>query len=273
MRSRLAIIIALIAIGLGVYGLLLNPNDNQTKNAVTSPKKEDVYVQVWRAKTDLDRGKPVSSEQVVREQVLLDLALEKGVRSDVELDFSPSTLLNRNITAGRLVMPEFQVAKGNAGYIDLLISDGKEPFPLQVSRENLVAGYIRPGVFVDILAISSPQDNLSVEEATIEYTGVHAKHLLRNAKVLGVEQNEESDSLIRADTQASQEDAIIIILEIDPTDIARLSIAEKTMHLEVYRSYEYEKPVQADVRNVIENYSGVAELRGASRLSNQGDEL
>ncbi|UWZ99135.1 Flp pilus assembly protein CpaB [Vibrio splendidus] len=272
MRSRLAIIIALIAIGLGVYGLILKPSDNKKEETVVL-QKEEVYVQIWRAKIDLERGKPLLSEHVEREQALLNLALESGVRSDVELDFSPSTLLNRKITSGSLVMPEFQVAKGNPGYIDLLIADGKEPFPLQVSRENLVSGYIRPGVFVDILAISSPLDNLSEEEVDIEYTGVYAKHLLRNAKVLGVEQNEESDSLIRADTQASQEDAIIVILEIDPNDIARLSIAEKTMHLEVYRSYEYDEPVQADVRNVIENYSGVAELRGASRLSNQGDEL
>lgn len=273
MRSRLAIIIAVFAIGLGIYGIVLQPNKGQQVEKVSSAEKEAVYVQLWRAKQDLERGTPISAEQVVREQVILNIALEQGVRNDIELDFSPSTLLNRDIERGSLVLPEFQVSKGSAGYIDLLIAEGKEPFPLQVSRENLVEGYIRPGVFVDILAISSPQDNLSDEEEAIEYTGVHAQHLLRNAKVLGVEQSEDSDAPIRAGTQASQENEIIIILEIDPVDIAKLSIAEKTMHLEIYRSYEYDKPVKADVRNVIENYSGVSELRGSSRLSNQGDEL
>ncbi|MDN2480398.1 Flp pilus assembly protein CpaB [Vibrio agarivorans] len=280
MKRGLALVIALVAIVMGAFGIYSNLNKQEAPVQVAGVNEAEVYIQVWRAVSGLERGSALEATLVKREQVLRNVALEEGIRSDIELDFSPSTLLNTNVESGSLVLPEYQTKKGEPGYIDLLISEGKEPYPLMVSRTNLISGYIRPGIHVDVLSISSPKENLSGElKNQIEFNGVNASLLLQNVKVLGIpseegdESSQNANSSVRAEVPSEDEEQVVVIVEIDPREIARVSLAEKTMHLEVYRSNDYGEPVYADVRNVIENYSGVSELRGSKRQAVQGDEL
>ncbi|MDF5149551.1 hypothetical protein P3648_25800, partial [Vibrio parahaemolyticus] len=84
---------------------------------------------------------------------------------------------------------------------------------------------------------------------------------------------EPVDSPVKSNVSSDDEKQIVIVVEVEPSDIAKLSIAQKTMYLEVYRTHQYQEPVFAEVRDVIGNYSGVAELRGSSRQSAQGEEL
>ncbi|GAL10742.1 Flp pilus assembly protein RcpC/CpaB [Vibrio astriarenae] len=277
MRTKLASLIAILAIGIGIYGIYnnLNSKNEPVQNAVI--EAEPQYVMVWRTTSDIPRGHPIDTGQVKREQILRNYALDQGVRSDVDLDFTPSTLLKRDIKKGELVLPEDQAKKSDPGYIDLLIGEGMEPYPLLVSRSNLVTGYIRPGIHVDILAVSSPKENLAGDSSkVIDFSGVNAKILLNGVKVLGIEEEgaEESEQIsLKATSNSRDERRIAVVLEVRPHDIAMLSLAEKTMHLEVYRANSHDEPVYADVRNVIDNYSGVMELRGSSRQSTQGGEL
>lgn len=283
MRYRLAMIVAIFALlvgGFGIYNNALNQNKSGqsvvSQQKESSPTREDVvYVTTWRANGDLARGEPISVESVKREQLPINIALDEGISTDIQLDFSPSTLLNTNIEKGQLVLPEHQTSENDPGYIDLLITEGMEPYPMLVSSANLVKGYIRPGTVVDVLAISSPNENLSSERTgSIEFNGLKANLLLQNVKVLSVSDLvTEEDAKLQARSSTDDEQHVLVVVEVDPADIARISIAQKTMHLEVYRSHKYDKPIYAEVRNVIDNYTGVSELRGSSRQSKQGEEL
>ncbi|GAK23435.1 Flp pilus assembly protein RcpC/CpaB [Vibrio sp. JCM 19052] len=274
-------IVALLALLVGGVGLYnhMAAQPQQQNPTVSQPSNSDEpqanYVQVWRAKSNLERGTPIEIDDVQKEQMLLNIALEEGINSDIKLDFSPSTLLSKNIEAGKIVFSEYQVKENDPRYIDLLITEGKEPYSLLVSTRNLVKGYIRPGTNVDVLSVGSPKENLSDEDTdAIDFSGVNAQLILRNVKVLSVGNTKEPvDSRVKSNVSSEDDHQIVIVVEVEPSEIAKLSIAQKTMHLEVYRSHRYKEPVFAEVRDVIGNYSGVTELRGSSRQSAQGEEL
>ncbi|MCR9941190.1 Flp pilus assembly protein CpaB [Vibrio owensii] len=281
MRSRLALFVAFLAVLVGGVGIFHNITSTQNQNAIAevnhSAKSaiDDVqYIQVWRAAVDLERGTPIDINNVEREQLQLNIALEEGISSDIKLDFSPSTLLNKNIKQGQLVLPEYQVNESDPRYIDLLITEGMEPYSLLVSTRNLVQGYIRPGTYVDLLAVSSPQENLADEDNdAIDFSGVNAQLILQNVKVLSIGGATQDEDAVQSNVSSEDEHQVVIVVEVVPQAIARLSIAQKTMHLEVYRSHKYKEPIFAEVRDVIGNYSGVTELRGSTRQAAQGEEL
>lgn len=281
MRSRLALFVAFLAVLVGGVGIFHNISSTQNQNAIAEvnhPAKsaiDDVqYIQVWRAAVDLERGTPIDINNVEREQLQLNIALEEGISSDIKLDFSPSTLLNKNIKQGQLVLPEYQVNESDPRYIDLLITEGMEPYSLLVSTRNLVQGYIRLGTYVDLLAVSSPQENLADEDNdAIDFSGVNAQLILQNVKVLSIGGATQDEDAVQSNVSSEDEHQVVIVVEVVPQGIARLSIAQKTMHLEVYRSHKYKEPIFAEVRDVIGNYSGVTELRGSTRQTAQGEEL
>ncbi|MGV2988913.1 Flp pilus assembly protein CpaB [Vibrio sp. E150_011] len=280
MRSRIIMFVALIAIlvgGYGIYDSVLNNKDGAPVVVKADPiqtKKETVeYITVWRSINTIERGEAITTDVLKREQMLLTKALDEGLRSDVELDFSPSTLFNTDIPQGTLVLPEHITRESDPGYIDLLVTDGMTLYPLVVSNKNLISDFIRPGERIDILTVSSPSSNLSgAVEKPIRFKGVTATLFLQNVKVLNM--GTEDDEQKVKPVVGNQEDGFTtIIIEIPPTEVARLALAQRTMHLEVYRSREYEEPVYADVRNVMSNYIGIEEMRGSKNKNGRGGEL
>ncbi|GAL21054.1 Flp pilus assembly protein RcpC/CpaB [Vibrio maritimus] len=90
---------------------------------------------------------------------------------------------------------------------------------------------------------------------------------LRKVKVLNLEGAAHGKDNIRATTSNSTEDMATIIIEVDPDQIPRLALAQRTMHIEVYRSQKYQHRTQVEVRNIIDNFTGVEELRGQGKLT------
>ncbi len=132
MRSRIGMVFALLALLVGGIGLYnhMTAQPQQQNPTVSQPSNSDEpqahYVQVWRAKSNLERGTPIEIDDVQKEQMLLNIALEEGINSDIKLDFSPSTLLSKNIEAGKssslniklkktiLVISTFSLPKGKS---------------------------------------------------------------------------------------------------------------------------------------------------------------
>jgi pilus assembly protein CpaB len=54
------------------------------------------------------------------------------------------------------------------------------------------------------------------------------------------------------------------VIEVTPDDLAKLSLAQRTMYLEIYRSQHYLKNPDIQINDIIRGYNGVTELRGSS---------
>ncbi|NQZ51289.1 MAG: pilus assembly protein CpaB [Moritella sp.] len=272
MNSKVIFIVAFLAVVSGIYGvvdILFLTTEKVDVPAQVAAVKEERYVTFWRAKQSLIKGESLVVSMVQREQVLLSEALALGIKQDVTLDFQPSTLMNTQVNAGELVFVEYQTGKEQAGYLDLLIIDGMTLYPLTISSKNLISGYIKPGDSIDILAISSPNMNLSNTTNELEiFAGVTASLLLEKVRVMSVNKNDSDIINPRMSSDGNSE--LTIVIEVKPDDLGRLALAQRTMYLEIVRSQTYLQPPYADVSDIIPNYNGVVELRGQDNSSFEG---
>jgi pilus assembly protein CpaB len=255
---------ALIAGALGVRDIIVNNAPRDVTNEV-SDKAVEKHITVWRASSDIAKGLPIQTDQVIKVQLPISQALELGVKRDTHVDFSPSTLTNRLLPQGIIVLPEYQVKLGEPGYIDLLVTEGMTPYPLQVSDKNLINDYIRPGTYVDILTVSSPTNNLAVNtDKPRSFKGVNANMFLKHVKVLNVDSNGETSVTARAPTK--EPGFTTVVIEVTPDDLPRLALAQRTMHIEIYRSQTYRQSTYVEVRNIMDNYVGIEEFRGKTSM-------
>ncbi len=265
MRSRLVLLVAIVALIVGALGVidLFKSDPQPIATAAVVENTNEEYVAVWMTTEAYEKGHAISAQGVVKQQLPLNEALALGVREDAQISFSPSILLNRSLDLGDVVLPEYQVSPGQSGYIDLLVTEGMTLYPLEVSDQNLINDYIRPGSFIDILTVSSPNDNLAQNiDKPKRFKGVKASMFLKHVKVLNIGDDAKGDSSVTARSPSKENGLTTVVIEVKPDDLAKLALAQRTMHIEIYRSQTYNKPEYAEVRNVIDNYTGIEELRG-----------
>lgn len=265
MRSRLVLLVAIAALiigALGVIDLFKSEPKPTTTDKVVAEKSEE-HVGVWITTESFEKGHAINAQGVVKQQLPLSEALTLGVREDAQISFSPSILLNRNLKAGDVVLPEYQVSPGKPGYIDLLVTEGMTLYPLKVSDKNLINDYIRPGSFIDVLTVSSPNANLAGNiDKPKRFRGVKASMFLKHVKVLNIGNDDTGDSSITARSPSKEDGLTTVVIEVSPDELPKLALAQRTMHIEIYRSQHYLQPEFAEVRNIIDNYTGIIELRG-----------
>ena len=265
MRSRLVLLVAIVALIVGALGVidLFKSDPQPIATAAVVENTNEEYVGVWMTTEAYEKGHAISAQGVVKQQLPLNEALALGVREDAQISFSPSILLNRRLDLGDVVLPEYQVSPGQPGYIDLLVTEGMTLYPLEVSDQNLINDYIRPGSFIDILTVSSPNDNLAQNiDKPKRFRGVKASMFLKHVKVLNIGDDAKGDSSVTARSPSKENGLTTVVIEVKPDDLAKLALAQRTMHIEIYRSQTYNKPEYAEVRNVIDNYTDIEELRG-----------
>ncbi|MCW8344692.1 RcpC/CpaB family pilus assembly protein [Vibrio sp. ZSDZ65] len=266
MRSRIVLLIAFVALIVGVVGLVdlmkKAPEQVETSEPVIEVVEER-HVTVWKAVEPILKGSPISTDLVRKTQLPLSDALKFGIKNDTKVDFDPSTLTNTDIHQGAIVMAEYQTNRSQPGYIDLLITDGMTLYPLQVSDKNLINDYIRPGAYIDVLTVSSPNVNLAANaDKPKHFKGVKASMFLKHVKVLNVGDDSGDSDVVSARAPVKEKGLTTIVIEVHPDDLARLALAQRTMHIEIYRSQTYQKPTYAEVRTIMDNYVGVEEFRG-----------
>ncbi|MEZ9628486.1 Flp pilus assembly protein CpaB [Vibrio breoganii] len=284
MNSRLIFILSFIFVAFGLFTVMQNVNARAEANAKKQvqaqvEEKKEVKYALWRSRQDLARGEVVTQNKLER-VVLSELdANTLGVNSDIDVGLVQDSRVNHNISVGEYVFPEMFTSPDQAGYLDLLASEGKILYPLPISTINLINNYIRPGDLVDIVSVSSPSTNLADTNVKISrFEGIQAKSLKKNVKVLAIEQaplteeeasNRSSSSQISARVSASGSAKTTVVIEIEPEFVSRLTLAQRTTHLEIYRSQDGKEIPAANMNDVLNNYHGIRELRGAeSNLTN-----
>lgn len=285
MNSRLVFILSFAFIAFGLFAVMQNVNARAQAKAeeqmrAQSEEQRTIKYVLWRTKTPIERGDVVNKNDLERVILPEDEANAAGVHHDIELAIEKDTRANHLIEQGSFVFPENFTSPGQPGYIDLLATEGKILYPLPISTINLINNYIRPGDLVDIVSVSSPSTNLSDSNAKIsQFDGIQAKTIRRDVKVLALEQaplsedelKERSSSRgsISPRVSATGSAKTTVVIEIEPDFVSRLTLAQRTTHLEIYRSQNGSAIPTANMNDVLNNYHGIRELRGAeSNMTN-----
>lgn len=194
MNSRLIFILSFVFVAFGLFAVMQNVNARAEANAkkqveAQAEERREVKYVLWKTKEDIKRGEPVTKNKL--ERVILPEAEANalGVNRDVELALVEDSRANHDIDGGTYFFSEMFTNPDQAGYLDLLASEGKILYPLPISTINLINNYIRPGDLIDIISVSSPLTNLADTGARItQFQGVKARTIKRGVKVLAFEQ-------------------------------------------------------------------------------------
>ncbi|MGR5299057.1 Flp pilus assembly protein CpaB [Vibrio mediterranei] len=245
------------------------------QQAQTNAQREQTQIEkkfvVWRSKRNIKRGEVVTKSDLERTILQQQDANKLGINDDVTIELPDNTRASQTINAGQYVFNEMFLAPDQAGYLDLIASKGKILYPLTIYTTNLIDNYISPGDNIDILAVSSPVINLSETNKKItQYQGLRAYTIMRRVKILAffpkaittqIKEYSTSNQPINPTTSTNDDLKTTVIVEVEPKFVSLLSLAQITMHLEIYRSQQNRIP-SVDIGKVIENFQSVRELRG-----------
>lgn len=259
MSIKILVPIALVAIGAGLYGVsqqyLNSPND------VNDPAPNNVelnLVNVLVLNESIERGQLLSNELFSIKQI----SEKRFAASPAKLapEIPNGAVAKRAISADTWLQQDMFVTPDQNGYIEATVAKDMVPYPIVIGRESIVGGVIDNGTRVDVIALSSQQQNLAIENEVDGFQTVSVSPILLAVKVLKVE-NLESEEVGQ-----EQLSGVVIVLELSRRQVATLSIAKNIAQLEIHKSIgaEHAEQLQANSGDVLPEYRAIVEYRGDS---------
>jgi len=259
MSIKIIVPVALIAIGAGLFGISQQYlNQSNVEEVTPVPVEQEKRVKVLVLNEHLDRGQVLSPVQFSIKQIPESQVLVS--QGDIAEIIPNGAVARRALSSGDWLQTSMYVTPDQQGYIDATISDQMVPYPIVVNRESIVGGVIDHGTKVDVIALSSQQQNLAIEDEVNEFQSVSVSPILLAVKVLKIE-NFSSE-------EAGQEQlaGVVLILELSRKQVATLSIAKNIAKIEIHKSIgpEFAEQLQANSGDVLPEYRAIVEYRGDS---------
>lgn len=258
MNSKILVVASIVLLGVAVAGLMMNTKTPPVQVERVQPS-ENVLVtyDVWVVRDALVPGDLVERQDLQLQKLSQQEALEKGVRSDLNVKFTPAMVANTRLEPGQIVFPENITYPDQDGYFSLVIEPGFVPLPIPISADAIVGGVIKAGSMVDILALSSMDQNLAYQEKIRDFKSISLTPVLIGVKVLQVTKIEEKKD------DAASINRVSLILQLTRKQVATVTIARRIAELEVHLSTGESLPseLSADVSDVLSGYKAVREFR------------
>ncbi|USD64739.1 Flp pilus assembly protein CpaB [Vibrio sp. SCSIO 43136] len=265
MSLRVLIPTALIATGAALYGLSGNylgkPKETEV---VQAPPKEIPKVSVQILASDITKGHIITSEDLVTIDVDEPEAIKSGYNPETPFEIHKGMAAKKSLNKDHWVSRRDFVLPQDDGYVEAVITPGMVPYPLVVQPESIVGGVISAGHLIDVVALSSIQQNLANDTEVGSYRSVSISPVIIAAKVLKIESAGDDADVKSVSSTAT------LILELTRKQVATISIAKTIAQLEVHKSIGKDQAdqLQADSGDVLPTYRAIKEFR-ASKLTIQ----
>ncbi|MBE4579481.1 Flp pilus assembly protein CpaB [Vibrio navarrensis] len=265
MNSKLTLLIAVFAIGAGVYGLM---PANRTKVQVVEPTAavapQPKTCKVYLAKQPLTKGQPVYQEDWQIEIWQEARCYGAGIDNDMTMSLSGDSarrFARRDIAAQEVLYSSLFVTPDSPDYLDYLVDGNKVPYPIEVETRSIVGGIVSPGTYVDILALSSQKQNLANESKVSQSS-------LQNLTLSPVMTHIKVLKLAEPETKTKEEGKSVLVLELTRKQVATLIIAQKISQLAVHKSTDSAQPedLSANTADVLADFHSIKEFRATKLL-------
>ena len=186
MSIKIIVPVGLIAIGAGLFGISQQYlNQSNVEEVTAAPVEQEKRVKVLVLNEHLDRGQVLSPVQFSIKQIPeSQIPVSQG---DIAEIIPNGAVARKALSSGEWLQTSMYVTPDQQGYIDATISDQMVPYPIIVNRESIVGGVIDHGTKVDVIALSSQQQNLAIEDEVNEFQSVSVSPILLAVKVLKIE--------------------------------------------------------------------------------------
>lgn len=258
MNVKLISLFAVLAIAIGVYGIT-----HQQQHAEIKPvqAKQEKRFTVYLAKANLVKGQKITRSNIYIEQWLESKAHQQGVDSNVSVDFSQNPIARQPIKQGDILYHSALVYENDPEYVDYIVDAGMIAFPIEINSDAMVGGVIHRDSTVDILALASTRQNLANGETVNSFKGVSLTPVLRNIRVLKLSKHIEKNKDGKVSGSKTS-----LVLELNPKQVATLTIAKRIAQLEVHQSVKNAtaKELSANAGDVLDSYHAITEFRAGS---------
>jgi pilus assembly protein CpaB len=254
MRSKLLILVAVIAIGAGLAGIFL-PQKKVVRPPVQVSAPAPVTYQVFQVKkAHLKRGELVNRADLDIARLSQAEAEKKGIAGNRLFSLAPHAVYAKALNRGDLLLRADIVTPEQPEYIDLTIEPHHVPYAIAVDPDTIVGGIISPGTYVDVLVLTG-QGNTHSEIGRRMTTEISIHPILAHIKVLQVEQQQKSRGHDVIENH--------LILQVTRKQAAQLTIAKQIASLAVYKSAGkvQAKSLVANAGDILPNYKAIKELR------------
>ena len=259
MNIKLMITIAVIAIGVGVYGI--NRKKIMPPEAPPKVVKQEKLISVPVATTDIIHGELLTKDNTTFEKWSETKAKQNGIQEDVVIDYKQAPIATVDLAKGDMVAKKQFITENDLNYIDFIIKPNMVPFPIEVEPDSIVGGVVLTYGYVDILALASNSQNLAHDSTIKNFKDVSLTPVLTHIRVLKI----THDSKVIKEKEPAQVKTTLI-LELNTKQVATLSIAKRISKLEVHKSIKnasYEE-LSANAGDVLESYHAIKEFRASS---------
>ncbi|PJC86099.1 Flp pilus assembly protein CpaB [Vibrio sp. HA2012] len=259
MNLKILLPIAVIAMGAGLYGLSGSLDTQENSPAVTeaAPKQ----LRIWLTNTALQPGQVVTSRELETRLVPEAEANKHGLVSDTSIQFVKGMVAGLALESGQWVTNSDFVTPDKPEYIELTTAKGMVPYAIKVEPETMIGGVIGQGSLVDIVALSSTDQNLANENTVRGYQSVSVSPVLMAVKVLQVQKHTPTE--IEKATSKTVSNDVTMVLELSRKQLAKLVVARKIAQLEVHKSVGSAEAEQlhANAGDVLPSYQAIKEFR------------
>ncbi|CAM3794985.1 hypothetical protein VA7868_03096 [Vibrio aerogenes CECT 7868] len=257
MRSKLLMIMAIIAIGAGLAGIFFSGEKTPEPkvSVVKTPPHESVFYKVFRAGSLIKRGAHVHREDLEIVRLSESEARQHGIDGDSLFQLNPQAVYRANQNPGDFVLRQDIVLPDEPEFIGLTIAPDCVPYPVAVDPDAVVGGIIRSGSYVDVLALTGVSNRTS-ELRHLPAKNITINPVLTHIRVLKIEPGEHKIG----DREKVQDH---LILEVTRKQVAKLMVARQIARLEVYQSagVASAKELRANAGDVLPDFKAVKELR------------
>lgn len=257
MKSRILTLLAMVMVAVGAFGLSNILQQQQKDQVVTKPVNDHQpeQIKLWYTKLPLTQGQEVTRDHLAIKNIDINEAHYQGFDQDIELKIRPGMIARRDISQERYVSQDDFIAPDQDGFVDLTIRDGYVPFPMVVPPDSIVGGIINHSTEVDIVALSSTDNNLArnSEVGNSDKT-LELRPILVSIPVLQVIEQQATENKARK---------VNLILELTRNQVAKLTIAKQLASLEVHKSIGEDgaSMLRANSGDVLPNFRSVTEFR------------
>lgn len=259
MQSRILLVVALIAISVGLFGIFLSQK-SESEAPVAKKEVVEKFVKIYViAKANVEKGQVVQKSDFKILKLTEKQANDKGFDKDSLISFEQGSVYRNRMRRDDSVYSDSISQPNDSDYIDLILEENHIPYPIEVSPLSIVGGVINPGSYVDVLALAgvkgSQRDLVKSKREQVSISPI-----LLNIKVLKA-------NLKRGDSvkKSKIEEESFLILELDRQQVAILKVAENISKIEIHKSlgnYPASK-LNADAGDVLPDFKAIKELRAS----------
>jgi|GEM_PF-2122870 len=264
MKQRFTHLLAILALGVGVYGVFnevfaTKPAPTEIEQVAVPERK----VRVWLANTTIERGENFSAELVEAEMRLED----EADYALLDLPYSKGAVFRHRVRPGEMLTSDDLITPDNPDYVDTIIKPGMSAFPLAMEQRHIIAAGVKAGDFIDILALTSLQQNMAQRDSvqSPRDANIDVKPLLNQVRVLAVRGKTYDNQDLIHYSQDEASAMVTVVLEIPHRFISKMTLARRLSALEIYKSRSQMYLPEAQTKDILPGYQGIVELRGSRR--------